>query len=79
MNVTADWYDEHARVGADFLAAVDETVEDIAGAVAAVDQAGSLDRAAIRTEAVARFGVDRMVDEYLAAYAAVIDGGSVRH
>jgi hypothetical protein len=32
MNVTTDWYDEHARGGADFLAAVDETVEDIAEA-----------------------------------------------
>ena len=29
MNVTADWYDEHADGGSDFLGAVDETVEDI--------------------------------------------------
>jgi FG-GAP repeat/ParE toxin of type II toxin-antitoxin system, parDE len=34
MNVTADWYDEHANSGSDFLAAFDETVEDIAGAPA---------------------------------------------
>ena len=32
MNVTADWYDEHAGTGSDFLVALDETVEDIAGA-----------------------------------------------
>ena len=32
MNVTADWYDEHAGSGSNFLAALDQTVEDIAGA-----------------------------------------------
>jgi len=31
----------------------------------------SLDRARIRRRAVARFGVDRMVDEYAAVYAAL--------
>jgi plasmid stabilization system protein ParE len=30
MNVTADWYDEHADGGSDFLGAVEEAVEDIA-------------------------------------------------
>lgn len=30
MNVTADWYDEQTGGGDDFLAALDQTVEDIA-------------------------------------------------
>ena len=51
-------------------------VDDLAGAVAAVDRAASLDRAAIRADAVSRFDVARMVDDYLDAYAAVV---SVRH
>ncbi|HMC08286.1 MAG TPA: glycosyltransferase family 4 protein, partial [Actinomycetota bacterium] len=41
-------------------------------AVAAVGPAGGLDRKAIRARAVARFGRDRMVDDYLAAYARVV-------
>ena len=53
-------------------------VDDVAGAVAAVDRAATLDRAAIRAEAVARFGVARMVDEYLQAYAEVLRLRSVR-
>jgi glycosyltransferase involved in cell wall biosynthesis len=51
-------------------------VEDVAGAVAAVDRVASLERGAIRTDTVARFDVARMVDDYLDAYAAVV---SVRH
>jgi glycosyltransferase involved in cell wall biosynthesis len=47
-------------------------VDDVDGAVAAVGHAGALDRAAIRDQAVARFGRARMVDAYLDAYAAVI-------
>ena len=53
-------------------------VDDVAGAVAAVDRAATLDRAAIRAQAVARFGVARMVDEYLQAYAEVLRLRSVR-
>jgi glycosyltransferase involved in cell wall biosynthesis len=49
-------------------------VDDVAAAVAAVDRAATLDRAAIRTEAVARFGIARMVEEYLQAYAEVTAG-----
>ena len=41
-------------------------------AVAAVGRAAALDRAAIRARAVERFGVARMVDEYLDAYASVL-------
>ena len=44
---------------------------DAAGALDALDRVPSLDRGAIRAEAVARFGVERMVDEYLEAYAAI--------
>ena len=47
-------------------------VDDVEGAVAAVGLAAGLDRVAIRTQAVARFGVARMVDDYLEAYAAVV-------
>ena len=42
-------------------------------AVAAVGLARHVDRQAIRKVAVARFGVDRMVDEYLAAYGQLLD------
>ncbi|MEJ7764866.1 MAG: glycosyltransferase family 4 protein [Acidimicrobiales bacterium] len=41
-------------------------------AVAAVERAGALDRQVIRARAVRRFGKDRMVDEYLAAYDKVL-------
>ncbi len=47
-------------------------VDDVDGAVAAVGQAGAVDRAGIRVQAVARFGRARMVDAYLDAYATVI-------
>ena len=53
-------------------------VDDVPEAVAAVDRAATLDRAAIRTQAVARFGIARMVDEYLQAYAEVLRLRSVR-
>jgi len=54
-------------------------VDDVPGAVAAVERATTLDRAAIRADAVARFGVARMVDEYLQAYSAVVRRPSVPH
>ena len=47
-------------------------VDDVARAAAAVGGVGGLDRAAIRRVAVARFGRDRMVDDYLTAYATVL-------
>jgi len=47
-------------------------VDDVAGAVAAVGRAASLDRAAIRAQAVARFGRARMLDAYISAYEAVV-------
>ena len=47
-----------------------DTVEEAAMAVAA---ASSLDRAPIRAQAVARFGRDRMIGEYLDAYDGLLD------
>jgi glycosyltransferase involved in cell wall biosynthesis len=49
-------------------------VATIDGAAAAADKVRTLDRAAIRAVAVERFGVDRMVDQYVAVYAAVLGG-----
>ena len=50
-------------------------VEDTDEAAAAVLAAGTVDRAAIRASAVARFGRDRMVGDYLAAYHQLLDRG----
>ena len=47
-------------------------VADVAGAVTAIDAIATLDRAAIRTVAVERFGVDRMVAQYVDVYEQVI-------
>ena len=47
-------------------------VADVAAAIESVRGAGALDRRAIRVDAVARFGVTRMVDDYLGAYATVV-------
>ena len=54
-------------------------VEDVPGAVSAVGRAATLDRAAIRAQAVARFGIARMVDDYLQAYTEVLRLRSVPH
>jgi len=47
-------------------------VSDVAQAVTAVDRAAALDRAAVRARALARFGVDRMVEEYLSVYTRLL-------
>lgn len=47
-------------------------VADVADAVTAIDTTPLLDRAAIRAVAVERFGVDRMVDQYVSVYEQVI-------
>jgi glycosyltransferase involved in cell wall biosynthesis len=49
-------------------------VDGVASAVAAVDLAAGLDRAAIRRVAERRFAAARMVDDYLAVYARVLAG-----
>ncbi len=47
-------------------------VDDFDSAVAAIGKLDQIDRAACRQVAVARFGVDRMADEYLALYRRLI-------
>jgi glycosyltransferase involved in cell wall biosynthesis len=47
-------------------------VSDVAAAVAAVDQAAALDRAAIRRVAERRFSAARMVDDYLTLYRRLL-------
>jgi glycosyltransferase involved in cell wall biosynthesis len=47
-------------------------VDGVDDAAASVALAGSLDRTEIRKQTVARFGRDRMADEYLAAYAQLL-------
>ena len=49
---------------------------DIESAVAAVRAAVRLDRAAVHARAVARFGVDRMVEDYLRTYEALLRSAS---
>ena len=46
-------------------------VDDVDGAVDAVERTPALDRAAIRADAVARFSRERMVDAYIEAYETV--------
>ncbi|MFZ0157872.1 MAG: glycosyltransferase family 4 protein [Kineosporiaceae bacterium] len=48
--------------------------EDVATAVAAVDRATRLDRGGVRARAAARFGVDRMVADYLTVYTDLLAG-----
>ena len=49
-------------------------VDGVDAAVAAVTGAATLDRDDIRGVAVARFGRDRMVDEYVEVYRAILSG-----
>jgi glycosyltransferase involved in cell wall biosynthesis len=48
---------------------------DLESMVQGLDRVLGLDRGRVRERAVARFGVDRMVDEYVAAYRKVIANG----
>ena len=47
-------------------------VVDRTAAVAAVEEVATFDRAAIRAVTVERFGVDRMVDQYVAVYELAV-------
>lgn len=47
-------------------------VEDAAAAAASVPRAAALDRAAVRAVAERRFGLERMVDDYLAIYRRLL-------
>src|ERR1700720_3024403 len=49
---------------------------DIESSVDAVRAAVRLDRSAVRARAVARFGADRMVDDYLRTYEALLKSAS---
>ena len=49
-------------------------VDDVEGAVAAVDRVATLDRAAVRQSVAERFSVERMVGEYLTLYERVLAG-----
>lgn len=51
-------------------------VDDIPEAVRAVEQAASLDRRTVRATAAARFGVDRMVDDYVRVYERIAASSS---
>ncbi len=48
-------------------------VHDVAGAIDAVSRIGGLDRHRIRSHAVTRFGVDRMVDAYVEVYRRIVE------
>jgi glycosyltransferase involved in cell wall biosynthesis len=48
-------------------------VDDVDAAVDAVQVASTLDRHAVRERAASRFGVGRMVEQYLAVYARLLD------
>jgi glycosyltransferase involved in cell wall biosynthesis len=48
-------------------------VDTMEQTLAAVDAAGRIDRAAVRRSAEVRFGVERMVDDYLALYHRLLD------
>ena len=50
-------------------------VHDIDSAVAAVEQAVSLDRGAVSARAASRFGSERMVDDYLRVYETILSDG----
>ena len=47
-------------------------VDTLDEAVAAVDRAGALDRAAVRDSVVQRFSVERMADDYIALYRRIL-------
>jgi len=50
--------------------------DDIESSVGAVSAAVRLDRSAVHARAVARFGADRMVDDYLRTYEALLKSAS---
>lgn len=53
-------------------------VDDLAGALAALDRVRALDRRVIRARCAARFSRDRMVDDYLAVYERILAPSRVR-
>jgi glycosyltransferase involved in cell wall biosynthesis len=53
--------------------------DDVDQMVSQSDRALGLDRRAVRGQAISRFGIDRMVDEYVTVYRRVIESHSDRH
>ncbi len=51
-------------------------VHDVESAIGAVPKAVRLDRSAVRARAVVRFGADRMVEDYLRTYDALLKSAS---
>jgi glycosyltransferase involved in cell wall biosynthesis len=49
-------------------------VNSVEAAIAAVEQVGSIDRAACRARVAARFSVEAMADKYIALYRRILDG-----
>src|SRR6185437_14443605 len=47
-------------------------VRDVNGAVRAIEKAIALDRSAVSARAAARFGADRMVDDYVRVYQEIL-------
>jgi glycosyltransferase involved in cell wall biosynthesis len=54
-------------------------VDTLDQAVAAVHAASAVDRTAVRASVERRFGVDRMVDDYLALYRRIVELDRVEH
>jgi glycosyltransferase involved in cell wall biosynthesis len=50
-------------------------VDDVASAVDVIDRAAAMDRRQVRATAERRFGVARMVDDYLDVYEEVLARG----
>jgi glycosyltransferase involved in cell wall biosynthesis len=50
--------------------------DDVESAISAVPKAVRLDRSAVHSRAVVRFGVDRMVEDYLRTYEALLKSAS---
>jgi glycosyltransferase involved in cell wall biosynthesis len=49
---------------------------DVESAISAVPKAVRLDRSLVHSRAVARFGADRMVEDYLRTYEALLSSAS---
>jgi len=52
--------------------------DDVGQIVGGLDRVLGLDRRAVRRQAISRFGIDRMVDEYVTVYRRVIESHSDR-
>ena len=62
-----------AKVGGGVAA---DAFDDLEAMVQGLDRVVGLDRHMVRRHAVMRFGVDRMVDEYVTAYQRIVSAHS---